>query len=87
MTCSRCQGLILIEHLDWEQVLRCVACGARTYPPLPTTPERTHCYYCASPQAPGKVSCDACSEKMKGYRALHPKKRRIGPSLPVVVRV
>ena len=83
MLCLRCSGLLVIEWLDFEPVQKCLCCGARIYRPIPEMPERMKCFYCASQPAPGLVSCLICTEKMKQYRAAHPKKRRIGPTLPV----
>jgi len=85
MTCSRCSGLTIIEYLDAEQVKRCLCCGSREYPPLPSTPVRDVCYYChTEPPKPGKVSCQACDDKSKAYRAANPRRKKIGPQLPVV---
>ena len=88
MQCSRCQGLTVIEEMDGEQVSKCLLCSARVYPPLPTTPERTRCYYCGNANAPGMLSCLACQQKMKTYRDAHPKARKkYGPILPTAVRL
>ena len=88
MRCGRCSGLILIEYLDAEKVQRCISCGWRGYEPLPMTPERTRCFYCPQPPAPGKVACAACAEKSKRYRQEHPRKnRKTGPQLPCVQEV
>jgi len=85
MTCLRCSGLILVEYLDAEPVQRCLCCGWRGYQPLPSTPVRDSCYYCHV-NAPklGKVSCAVCDEKSKAYRAANPRRKKIGPQLPVV---
>ena len=83
MTCLRCHGLVVIEYLDHERVEKCLCCGARKFPPLPTTPERTYCYYCKEANEPGMLSCLACQQKMKRYRDAHPKSRKkYGPILP-----
>jgi len=86
--CMRCHGFLVIEDMDGEPVIRCLCCGMRAYPPIPEVPERTHCYHCSAPQAPGLMCCLVCRDKMKGYRAAHPKKKRyIGAQLPVAIDV
>ena len=85
MGCVRCGGLVIIEYLDAEPVQRCLLCANRIYPPLPSTPARSTCYYCRQQIPPhGKVSCAACDEKSKAYRKEHPRRKKIGPQLPVV---
>jgi hypothetical protein len=87
MRCLRCNGLAIIEYLDHEPVQRCLLCSHRVYPPLPSTPVKVRCYYCTDVPAPGRVCCLACLEKARMYRKDHPKKRRVGPQLPVVTEV
>ena len=88
MTCPRCQGLVVLDWLDHEQTQHCLLCGWIGYPPIPAIPERTRCFYCKDSPALGLVSCLVCTEKMKQYRAAHPKKKRyIGAQLPNVMEV
>ena len=81
MRCLRCNGCLLWS----EEYIRCANCGDHSYPPLPSTPVRETCYYCHV-NAPklGKVSCEVCDEKSKAYRKEHPRRKKIGPQLPVV---
>ena len=83
MSCPRCQGLVVLDWLDHEQTQHCLLCGWISYPPIPEVPERTKCFYCKESPMPGLICCQVCRDKMKGYRAAHPKKKRIGPTLPV----
>jgi len=84
MRCRRCNGCLLWS----EEYIRCANCGDHSYPPLPSTPERTRCYHCSDAPMPGKMSCAACLERDRVYRQTHPKKhRKIGPQLPVVQEV
>lgn len=85
MRCLKCAGCLMWS----EEYVRCLNCGLHAYPPLPSTPIRTLCYYChVEAPTPGKVSCATCDEKGKAYRKAHPRARRkIGPTLPVVTEV
>lgn len=89
MRCERCSGYVYYEEMEYGEgyTARCLNCGMRKYPPLPSTPTREVCYYCRTEApTPGKVSCAECDEKGKLYRKAHPRKK-CGPKLPIIQEV